>query len=132
MTADDKSKEAGADDPELTATVEGLIGDDKIEYTLTRAEGEDVGEYDITVTGDVNQGNYSVTYTAGKFTITAADGAVTAPTAITDLVYNGKAQDLINAGSSTTGTIQYSLDGKTYAETIPQGTDAKEYTVYYR
>ena len=86
VTADDKSKVYGEDEPELTATVVGLIGEDKIEYTISRAEGEDVGEYDITVTGDANQGNYSVTYTAGKFTITAADGAVTAPTAKTDLI----------------------------------------------
>ena len=132
VTADDKTKVYGADDPELTATVAGTVGEDKVTYTLTRAEGEAVGEYAITAAGDAEQGNYAVTYAAGKFTITAADGAMTAPTAITGLVYNGKAQDLIVAGSSATGTIQYSLDGENYGETIPQGTDAKEYTIYYK
>jgi hypothetical protein len=130
--AEDKTKEYGVADPELTATVAGLIGEDKIAYTLSRAEGENAGEYAITAAGEAEQGNYSVTYAGAKFTITAANGAVTSPTAITGLEYNGKAQNLIAAGSSTTGTIQYSLDGNTYAESIPQGTDAKEYTVYYK
>ena len=70
VTADDKTKTFGANDPELTATVEGTIGDDKVTYTLTRAEGENVGEYAITASGDAEQGNYSVSYTGAKFTIT--------------------------------------------------------------
>ena len=54
------------------------------------------------------------------------------PTGISGLVYNGSAQNLINAGTSTTGTVLYSLDGTTYAETIPQGTNAGSYTIYYK
>ncbi|MBR0303081.1 MAG: InlB B-repeat-containing protein, partial [Clostridia bacterium] len=45
ITAADKSKTYGADDPTLTATVEGLVGEDTINYTLSRAEGNNVGEY---------------------------------------------------------------------------------------
>ena len=71
VTADDKTKEYGAADPELTATVAGLVGEDKIAYTLTRAEGEDAGEYAITASGEAEQGNYSVTFVAGKLTINA-------------------------------------------------------------
>ena len=70
VTADNKTKEYGAADPELTATVVGLIGEDKIAYTLSRAEGEDAGEYTITASGEATQGNYSVTFVAGKLTIT--------------------------------------------------------------
>ena len=70
VTAENKTKTFGADDPELTATVEGTIGDNKVTYTLTRAEGEAVGEYAITASGDAEQGNYSVSYTGAKFTIT--------------------------------------------------------------
>ena len=132
VTAEDKSKVYGADDPTLTATVAGTIGTDKVIYKLSRAEGSDVGEYAITASGDKAQGNYSVTYTGAKFTITKADGSLTAPTAVSDLIYSGKAQALISAGSSTTGTIQYSLDGTTYGTDLPTGTDAKEYTVYYK
>ena len=132
VTAVDASKVYGADDPTLTATVAGIIGTDKVDYTLSRAEGSDVGEYTITASGDAAQGNYSVTFVGAKLTITKADGSLTAPTAVSKLEYSGKAQTLISAGSSTTGTIQYSLNGTTYGTDIPQGTDAKEYTVYYK
>lgn len=71
VTAEDKTKVEGEVDPELTAKVEGLIGDDKVTYTLSRAKGEDVGEYAITVTGDAAQGIYAVTFVGAKLTITA-------------------------------------------------------------
>ena len=57
---------------------------------------------------------------------------VTAPVAADDLVYNGTAQTLITAGTATGGTMQYSLDGSNWSETIPTGKDAKTYTVYYK
>lgn len=56
---------------------------------------------------------------------------VTAPTA-KELTYTGEAQELINAGSTMGGTIQYSLDGTNYSTDIPMGTNAGTYTVYYR
>lgn len=69
VTADNKTKEYGDDDPTLTATVEGLVGEDVITYSVSRAEGEAVGEYAITPTGEATQGNYAVTYVAGTLTI---------------------------------------------------------------
>ena len=71
VTADDKTKVYGAADPELTATVAGLIGEDQVTYTVSRASGEAVGEYTITPTGEATQGNYTVSYATGKLTITA-------------------------------------------------------------
>ena len=35
-------------------------------------------------------------------------------------------------GTATNGTMQYSLDGITWADTDPMGTDAGDYTVYYK
>ena len=64
-------------------------------------------------------------------TIGKANATVTAPTAKT-LTYTGSAQELVNGGSATGGTLEYSLDGTTYGTAIPKGTDAKTYTVYYR
>ncbi len=89
VKADDKTKVYDNDsttDPELTATVEGVVKGDTLDYTLSRAEGEDVGTYAITVTLGENP-NYDVTATNGNFTITkAAQEAPAAPTAqeITD------------------------------------------------
>ena len=71
VTADNKSKTYGSDDPELTATVSGTLGSDTVTYTVSRAEGENVGTYDITPSGDEIQGNYKVSYEEGVFTITA-------------------------------------------------------------
>ena len=90
------------------------------------------GSYTVTVTSDSNHlfsdGTASKTLTCS---IAKAAGSVTAPTAKT-LTYNGSAQSLINAGSSTTGTIQYKLEGGSYSTTIPTATNVGTYTVYYR
>ncbi len=98
VTADDKSKTYGADDPDLTATATGLVGKDTVDYTLNRKPGEDVGEYAITVTGDEVQGNYKVSFADGKLVITPKnivpgdnnkDLTATAPK---DVVYSGESQ----------------------------------------
>lgn len=58
--------------------------------------------------------------------------SVTAPTAMTDLKYNGGAQVLLSSvATASGGTVQYSLDNSSWSEAIPMGTDAKTYTVYY-
>ena len=56
---------------------------------------------------------------------------ITAPTAKA-LTYTGSAQALVNAGSVTGRTMQYSLDGVTYSASVPTATNAGTYTVYYK
>lgn len=48
------------------------------------------------------------------------------------LTYTGEAQDLLNPGSSTSGTIQYSTDETNWSTIVPQGTNAGTYTIYWR
>lgn len=50
----------------------------------------------------------------------------TAPTAVTGLTYNGSAQTLLNAGSTSHGTIYYSMDGSTWYTSVSsiQSTNA--------
>ena len=71
VTAEDKTKVFGEADPKLTAKVAGTLGNDTVEYTLSRKAGEAVGKYTITTSGKAEQGNYSVTYVAGTLTITS-------------------------------------------------------------
>ena len=71
VTAEDKTKVAGEPDPELTATVDGLVNGDTITYTISRDEGENPGSYPITPAGPTEQGNYIVVYVPGTLTITA-------------------------------------------------------------
>ena len=55
----------------------------------------------------------------------------TAPTA-KSLTYNGSAQALLNAGSTSHGYFEYSSDGSTWSTTIPTGTNAGNYTPQWR
>ena len=95
VTADNKSKVFGETDPKLTATVAGTLGNDTVEYTLSREAGEAAGKYEITVKGDKLQGNYSVTYVAGTLTITSKvidkDGKNVEVNSPTDHEYDSKA-----------------------------------------
>ena len=100
------------------------------EYTVSYSNNINVGTATVTIK-DKDGGNYVVSGSA-QFTITPAAANVTAPKAKSGLVYNGNAQELITAGSSDAGEMQYSLDGSNYSTAIPKGTDAKTYTVYYR
>ena len=54
------------------------------------------------------------------------------PTAKENLVYNGEAQALIEAGTAEGGEMQYSMDNETWSTDIPTATEAGEYTVYYK
>lgn len=49
-----------------------------------------------------------------------------------NLFHTGNPQELVTAGVASGGTMQYSLDGKTYAAELPTATNPGEYTVYYK
>ena len=115
--------------PDVTV-YDGTTEIDKSEYTVGYSNNTNAGTATVTIT-DVDGGNYTVSGT-GSFTIMSEGSTYTPPTAKTGLVYNGTEQELLTAGSTTTGTMQYSSDGKTYSTDIPKGTNAKTYTVYYK
>ncbi|MBQ2671080.1 MAG: hypothetical protein IJG06_10090, partial [Clostridia bacterium] len=48
------------------------------------------------------------------------------------LTYTGYAQELVTSGSAEGGTVEYSLNGTDYSDTVPTGINAGEYTVYYK
>ena len=88
------------------------------EWTFTPAAGY---EKYATATG-------TVTVKVNKATPT-----FTAPTAQENLTYTGQEQELITAGMTDHGTMQYSLtENGTYSQDTPVGTDAGAYTVWYR
>ncbi len=108
VTADAKSKVYGAADPELTAQVSGLVGEDTLSYTLSRVAGENVGEYAIEVTLGENA-NYAVTATGAKLTIT--------PKAVTVSADN-KTKTQGNADPALTAAVQGTLGGDTVVYTL--------------
>lgn len=64
--------------------------------------------------------------------IAKAPGSVTPPTACEQLIYNGQPQTLIEAGTSTAGTVRYRLDGGMYQDELPQAKNAGIYKVGYK
>lgn len=85
-------------------------------------------------TGSDVTANYNITYAEGVLTVSQALPTVTAPTAKSNLKYTGSPIELINAGSTTGGTLLYSLDDSSYDEDVTTivGEDAGTYTVYYK
>lgn len=57
---------------------------------------------------------------------------VTAPIAKDGLAYTGSPIELVDAGTTTGGTMQYKVGSGTYSESIPTATNAGTYTVYYK
>ena len=102
-------------------------------------------------TGKVTAGNYTGSFEVtvdsaavpnykaaiqGRITVyivtTPAASVAAAPTAKTDLKYNGNDQALVSKGTANGGTMQYSLNNSTWSNEIPKGKDAGNYTVYYK
>lgn len=102
----------------------------KAGQTITNAA--DTGTKTIVFTPD-DPVNYLPAEGTVSVTISPVAPAYTAPTAMDGLIYSGNAQALVNAGSTAHGKLLYSLskDGA-YSETVPAGTDAGEYTVWYK
>lgn len=86
------------------------------------------------VVGDSNYNNIDFTDEhIIEVTIEKADSSITTiPTGKKDLVFNGNAQELVNAGEAEGGSLQYSLNNNDYSTTIPTGTNAGNYTVYFK
>lgn len=84
--------------------------------------------------------NYNIKFSGtGLIQINKADLVegtdYTAPTAVPDLVFSGEAQALVTEGAMINeyGTIQFATEKEgTYAETVPTGTDAAEYSVFFK
>ena len=129
-------------------TVEAIGGQStgEVTYTVNEGGGDVVninstsgevtilkaGTATITATkaadGDYNKATATLTVTVEKATPT-----VTPPQAVENLTFTGEAQALITAGTTTGGTLVYSLEQNgEYTETIPTGTEVKTYTVYYK
>ena len=122
VTANSYQKTFGTKDPEFTAKVEGTLGNDKVDYKLSREKGEDVRDYAITPAGEENQGNYKVTYKPGTLTIVAAQRTTELSVTSYNGVYDAKKHTITVNGTVAGDQVAYSYDGgKTWV------TDLKEY-----
>ena len=87
------------------------------------------GDHKITCT--VSCDGY-ITSKSVDLKVNKADCQITPPAAVENLVYTGEEQALITAGKADGGTMQYSLNGTDWQDTVPVGTNAGTYTVQYQ
>ena len=114
----------------LTAATGAWADDDPAPISLTSSANGTVWTLSTMPAYDVE---LEIEYYAPA-TLTAA------PTAATGLEYTGVAQNLINAGTATGGTLYYALgtseaaptDASAWSETVPKGTDVGQYYVWYK
>ena len=91
------------------------------------------GTYQVywQLAGDKNHSTYTAPEPV-EVTIAKAAPTYTAPTA-KNLTYNGSAQALVNAGSTSHGEIQYSKNGTSgWGTSVPTETASGKYTVYWK
>ena len=105
-------------------------------YYVVDFAANTVGKYSIYFTA--SKDGYSVTSNEKKLTVTKAsipESAITAPTAVTGSVYSRDLEHYLVQGGSVDakyGTMQYSLDRRTWSNTVPTAKDAGTYSVYYK
>ncbi len=115
----------------VTYTLNGLTATltKNTDYTIGYTNNTNAGTATMTLTGI---GDYTGTWST-TFTINPVAATVTAPTARTNLTYNGSSQALCTAGSCTGGTLRYSTNnGSSWTTTVPTATNAGTYTLWYK
>lgn len=93
-----------------------------------------IGTTVITATAAEGTNYYYPTPTATyTLTVEKADATVTAVPTANSLSYTGSSQELITAGTASTGgQMQYKLGNGSYGTAIPQARDAGTYVVLYK
>ena len=89
-------------------------------------------EYDVVFTPDESEINFKEVELTAKLIVSKAVPTVTLQPAGRSLTYDGSEQELIVAGEAEGGKMEYSLDGATYGETVPKGSQAGSYMILYR
>ena len=128
----------------LTVTVSsGLVSGDTISSGDVTAAGYFTDEKagtnkTVIITGltvpDAISAKYDIRYpaTTTASIIPAAATVTEEPKKVENLTYTGLPQGLVSPGTAANGTVAYSLDGVNYSFTVPEGTDAKTYSVWYK
>jgi len=132
---------------DATATLTGL--DDfktatgkAIATTEIKYVGRDGTSYDESTTAPTNAGKYTAKITVEEQTaqvnyeIAKVNQSVTAPTAKTNLIYDGTSQGLLNSSAMVTHGnyegVRYQLNGGDWTDSTPYATNAGTYTVNYK
>jgi len=112
------------------STVTGTYVANISDWTQGKLSLSGEGEATITITDYYFCNPKTITVTVK---VTKTDATVTEAPVANELTYTGSAQALVSGGDAEGGKLVYSTaaDG-TFTETVPTGTNAGEYTVYYK
>ena len=104
------------------------------EWSDTLPTATDAGTYTVQYKVFGLNSNYNDTETKTlSVTINKENSTISTNPTAKSLIYSGESQVLVNSGSVTGGTLQYSLnENGPWSTTIPSKTDAGNYTVYYK
>ena len=138
ITAENKEGRFGEAAPEYTVAYQGFVLEEtaavlggELTFACGYEAGMPVGEYEIVPSG-LSSDNYQIVFVPGKLTVIGAAVTAKAPVAKEHMSYDGSAQELVVAGETKDGEMQYSLDNENWSTNVPTGVDAGEYTVYYK
>ena len=115
--------------PATPEEVEMPIKDFDVMFDPKGNDPINVGSYTVIVKGKDPFDSF-----VGSTTYSITPATVTAPTAIANLTYNGTAQAIATAGSTSASSnyeILYSIDGTNYSTEIPTVTNAIENGILY-
>ena len=118
-------------DEEKAATYQWFKDGKPVNTTESSYVIKDLTAGDHKITCTVSCDGY-ITSQSVDLKVNKADCQITSPTAREKLVYTGEEQALITAGKADGGTMQYSLNGTDWQDTVPVGTNAGTYTVQYQ
>ena len=122
----------GLRDEEKAVTYQWFKDGKQVNTTESSYVIKDLTTGDHKITCTVSCDGY-ITSQSVDLKVNKADCQITPPAAVEKLVYTGKEQALITAGTAIGGTMQYCLtqDG-TYSENVPTGKNTGSYTVWYQ
>lgn len=140
VTIAPKSYDGSRDATVTGVTFNGLYNNDTVAYTVVSARYDSAdADKASKVTGEIALAESVINYKLedGSFSADAsideaASGVTTTPVRREGLIYTGKAQELVTAGSAIGGSMQYKLGDGAWQQTVPTATDAGTYTVWYR
>jgi len=124
ITADNKAKKIGQNDPELTYVLTGsLIGEDVVTGALERAAGEEIGVYDINIGSLAINDNYEITFNKGVFEILDKTPQVITIEEVGEKTYGDEPFALVVTADSVSGldTYTYTTNNADVADVAADG-----------
>jgi len=122
--------------PAVVSVKSGDLTFTDADYTVSYSNNRNAGTEAKVILTDKKSGNYKISGSK-TFSILPAKGKLSelltqSPKSNT-IIYNGKAQNLITAGTTKSGTLKYSFnEAGPFETTIPQKTESGKYEVFYR